>query len=97
MVYLTIIGETMYVEQTICWKDISGSTVCLCLKCKSCRRKKPRSQSEAQDRAIFLNMKRRNNQRKVRSYRCLFCEFFHVGHTPNKKRMKNIKGMVKSA
>lgn len=87
----------MYVEQTICWKDISGSTVCLCLKCKSCRHKKPRSQSEAQDRAIFLNMKRRNNQRKVRSYRCLFCDFFHVGHTPNKKRMKNIKGMVKSA
>jgi len=86
----------MYVEQTICWKDILGSTVCLCLKCTSCRRKKPRSQSEAQDRAIFLNMKRRNNQRK-RSYSCLFCDFFHVGHTPNKKRMKNIKGMVKSA
>ena len=86
----------MYVEQTICWKDL-GSTVCLCLKCTSCRRKKPRSQSEAQDRAIFLNMNRRNNQRKVRSYSCLFCDFFHVGHTPNKKRMKNIKGMVKSA
>ena len=68
-------------QNSVCWFDINGSD-CVCPKCYGCRRKKPRTQAEAQEEAVRLNEPKNRGRRiaRVKAYDCPWCEDWHVGH-----------------
>ncbi len=86
----------MYIEKTICWRDVSNAEICFCLKCKSCRNKQQLSLFEAHKLTNILNNKKRQGERRLHSYECLYCNFYHVGHRPNKKRRTNLNKLSKA-